>query len=284
MSSPTWQIPLAQPPQVVAIGPNVHGFVPVDRFCLDIWSLHLYGYHARLLLDGREVAIRPGTLGITPPGVRMEFHYFGVSPHIYAHFRLAEGTPRAVAAITEVGDLYPSLHQDLYDAAGRFSSEPLLASARVWNVLWNAVTLLGHEPSGRRTRHRAVRLSSMAIEQSLHGRISVAELAERVDVTPGYLARLFQEAYGESIVGYVRRRRMERASDLLLHSNLPIKLVASAVGFSDLQQFNKAIRSYFGMGPRALRATAANDKHAFVPYTPAYSRDLTTSGTAGTIS
>jgi AraC family transcriptional regulator len=256
MNSPVWQIPLGRPPEVVAIGPNIHGFVPIERFCLDVWSLHLYGYHARLLLNGQTVEIRPGCLGITPPGTRMEFHYFGISPHIYVHFRLAEGAARPVAAMTELGSAYSSVYDELFDAAGRFSSEPALTTARVWNALWKGVSLLDQEPSDQHALHRAVRLSSMAIEQSLHGKISVAELAQRVDVTPGYLARLYQDAYGESIVGYVRRRRMERASDLLLHSNLPVKLVASAVGLSDLQQFNKAIRSHFGVGPRALRDTS----------------------------
>ncbi len=251
---PTWNIPLGHPPQVVAIGRNAHGFVPSDRYRLDdLWSLHLYGYEARLRLDGHDLALRPGLLGITPPGVLMETWYHGVSVHLYAHFRLLPGTARPVAALCDLGGAYDAAYDELYDAVVRFSREPTLASVRVWNALWKAATLSGGALAESPAPHRAVRLTSDAIEGNLNGRLSVAELARRADVTPSYLTRLFQEAYGESVVDHIRRRRMERASELLQRSNLPIKMVATTVGFSDLQQFNKAVRAHFGLSPRDWR-------------------------------
>ncbi len=254
--APTWQIPLDQPPQVVAIGRNAHGFVPVDRYRLpDLWSLHLYGYDAVLRIDAHEATIRPGILGITPPGTLLETRYFGISVHIYAHFKLPAGPMRSVAALSDVGPAYDALYADLYDASVRFSRDPALASARIWNALWKVATLSGSFVDGSRDVHRAVRLASDAIEGNLNGRISVEGLAQEAGVAPGYLTRLFQEAYGESVVGHIRRRRMERASDLLLRSSLPVKMVAASVGFSDLQQFNKAVRAHFGVGPRELRAS-----------------------------
>ncbi|RYG27073.1 AraC family transcriptional regulator [bacterium] len=253
MKPPQWEIPIDQPPQVVAIGRNAHGFVPSDRYRLDeLWSLHLYAYDAVQRLDGQEVTIRPGTLGVTPPGTLMETRYFGISVHIYAHFRLAPGPMRTVAAVTDLGADYQAVYDELYAAVGSFAREPVWASARVWNALWKVVSLSGAVGPGK-ARHRAVRRVSDLIEQNLDGRLSVVELARQVEVAPSYLTRLFQEEYGESVVGQIRRRRMERASDLLQRSSLPIKIVASAVGFSDLQQFNKAVRSHFGVGPREWR-------------------------------
>lgn len=254
MQPPQWEIPLEQPPQVVAIGRNAHGFVPSDRYRLDdLWSLHVYDYDAVQRLDGHEVHIRPGTLGITPPGTLMETEYFGISVHLYAHFKLPSGPTRSVSAITELGSAYPSVYDELYGAVGSFAREPVWAAARVWNVLWKAVSLSGEDLRGKAATHRAVRRAADLIEQNLNSRISVIRLAQEVDVAPGYLTRLFREEYDESVVGHIRRRRMERASDLLRHSSLPIKMVASAVGYSDLQQFNKAVRSHFGMGPREWR-------------------------------
>jgi len=255
MTPPTWQIPLERPPRVVAMARHAHGFVPSDRYRLpDLWSLHLYSYHANLKLDGREVEIRPGMLGITPPGTLMETRYYGLSVHIFAHFELPPGPTHRVSALVDTAGGHDQIYADLFEAVGQFSREPSLASARVWHALWKAVTLSEGYESGQPAAHRAVRLASEAIEQRLGSRIAVAELADLANVTPSYLTRLFQEAYGESIVGHVRRRRMERASELLQRSNLPIKMVASTVGFSDLQQFNKAVRSHYGMSPREWRA------------------------------
>jgi AraC family transcriptional regulator len=255
MTPPTWQIPLDQPPRVVSMARHAHGFVPSDRYRLpDLWSLHLYSYNATLRLDGREVAIRPGMLGVTPPGTLMETRYYGLSVHLFAHFQLPAGPTRPISALVDTGEGYDSLYDDLFEAIGQFSQEPSLASVRVWHALWKAVTLSDGYEGGQRASHRAVRLASEAIEQRLAGKIAVADLAHLANVTPSYLTRLFQEAYGESIVGHVRRRRMERASELLQRSNLPIKMVAATVGFSDLQQFNKAVRTHFGVSPREWRS------------------------------
>lgn len=252
-----WEIPLDNPPTVIAIGRNAHGFEPTDSYCLpDLWSLHLFGYHATLRLGDQEFAIQPGLMGITPPGITMTTRYYGISVHLYAHFQMPAGVGHSVPAVCETGDLYERLHADLYDAVQRFPREPAYANSVVWSTLWKAITL-GKLQSGEVSdAHRAVRLATEMIEQNLSGRLLVSELADEISVSPSYLVRLFQEAYGESVVGFIRRRRMERATDLLRHSTLPVKLVASSVGFPDLQQFNKAMRAYCGMSPRAWRESS----------------------------
>lgn len=255
MSFPlTWDIPLESPPEVVMIGRNAHGFEPVDRFCLpDLWSLHLYGYHGRLKLGGHEVEIRPGALGLTPPNTVAEYRYFGLSVHIYAHFILPPGPTRKVSIIQDTGEGYTSLHARLNEAVGLFSREPKRVSVRLWDVLWDAVSLTGSLDSGNPNAHHAVRYACDVIERHLGGPLTVRQLAQEVQVSQNYLTRLFQDAYGTSVTGYIRRRRMERAGHLLTRSTLPIKIIASSVGISDLQQFNKTVRAEYGMSPRELR-------------------------------
>lgn len=254
MLNPIWDIPLSQPPEIRALGRNAHGFVPRDRQRLDdLWSLHLYGYDAVLRLNGQDVPVHPGTLGIIPPGTVMETRYYGISVHLYAHFRLAPGDTRPVAAVTDLGADHKPVYDELYDAVVRFGREPHWAAARVWNALWKAVSISSAPVAVRRDLHPSVRHATDLIEEGLSNRLSVTHLAQTIGIAPSYLTRLFHEAYGETVIGYIRRRKMERASDLLLRSSLPIKVVASSIGYYDLQQFNKAVRSYFGSGPRELR-------------------------------
>lgn len=252
-----WEMPLGNPPQVVAMGRNAHGFEPEDSYRLpDLWSVHLFGYDAILRLGDQQFTIRPGSLGITPPGVTMATRYYGISVHLYAHFKMPDGKGQLVPAVCDAGDRYESLYADLYDAVRQFPREPDYASAVVWGILWKSRRLAGLESSSELDRHGAVQKATDMIEQNLSGRLLVSELAEHAQVSSSYLARLFQDAYGESVVSFIRRRRMERASDLLRHSTLPVKLVASAAGFPDLQQFNKVVRGHFGMSPRAWRDRA----------------------------
>lgn len=236
------------------LGRNVHGFDPIDRYCLrDLWSLHVYGYHAKLTLDGTPVEIFPRAIGLTPPNTVMEYRYFGLSVHIYAHFALPPGPTRRVLAMQDLGVNYDSIYPRLYEGVELFSREPHRVQAKVWDVLWEAVSLSGDVYSAAPNTHRAVRIASDLIERNLDNPLSVTALAREADVSTSYLVRLFQEAYGESVVGYIRRRRMERAKDLLVRSTLPIKMIAASIGISDLQQFNKAVRAQFGVSPRGLR-------------------------------
>lgn len=256
MESPlSWEVPLDSPPEVVNVGRNAHGYVPADRYRLrDLWSLHLYGYHAMLRLNGQEVEIRPGSIGITPPGTLMEYRYEGTSVHVYAHFKLSPGPTRSVAAIQDLGALHDDVYARFYACVGMFARERRRVEARLWDVLWDVASLSAKAESSSGASHQAVRIACDAIDRRLAEPLAVAEIAALARVSTSYLARLFKEELGDSVVGYIRNRRLDRASYLLQRSSLPIKEVAVSVGIPDLQHFNKAIRTRFGVSPREWRA------------------------------
>jgi len=258
--SPLWDIPLGRPPAVVAIGRNAHGFEPVDRYCLpDLWSLHVYGYEAALRVGELELAIRPGRASVTPPGKEMEFRYVGISVHLYVHFRLSSVGPTVrVPAMQDLGDRYDLVYERLYGVMGLQAEQPERVNARVWDLLWE-LCASPLDRGGAAEMHPAVRRATELISRNLAEPLTVGELAREADVSYSYLARLFQEAFGESVVGYIRQRRLERAAHLLQRSTLPIKAIAASVGIPDLQHFNKAIRGAYGVGPRSLREGAASE-------------------------
>jgi len=252
-----WDLPLDFPPQVVAIGRNVHGFEPVDRYRLpDLWTLNLYGYEATLKLGTTLLPIRPGSLGVVPPGASMEYRYQGVSVHLYAHFRAGGGMVRRIRAMQDTGAAYEQIYRRLYEIIPKFGSEPARVNARVWDLLWEASSWTDRENSMSAEAHRAVRSATDLIDRQIAQPLSVVQLAEAVGVSSGYLVRLFRQTYDSTVVGYIRRRRVERAVHLLERSTLPIKAIAFSVGFPDLQHFNKVVRAERGLGPRELRTRA----------------------------
>jgi len=66
---------------------GVHGPHCVEReLSLRHWTLHLYTYTARLLINGEEYMIRPGCATVNPPYVETVYHFEQKSRHLCAHF------------------------------------------------------------------------------------------------------------------------------------------------------------------------------------------------------
>jgi transcriptional regulator GlxA family with amidase domain len=99
------------------------------------------------------------------------------------------------------------------------------------------------------TLARAVRLMEGAIERPL----AIAALAERLDVSPRQLERLFRRHLGASPAAYQLGLRLERARELLRLSPLPVTDVGLACGFQSAAHFSTAYARRFGRSPREER-------------------------------
>jgi transcriptional regulator GlxA family with amidase domain len=94
------------------------------------------------------------------------------------------------------------------------------------------------------------------IEVNLHQSLTVMELAGVAGVSPTHFSRLFRQAMGESPYRYVRRRRVDRAEQLIVGTQLPFRDIARLVGFSDQSHLNRMMRAERGLTPGHLRQTA----------------------------
>ncbi|MFB7996074.1 helix-turn-helix domain-containing protein [Streptomyces sp. NPDC056002] len=251
-------LPLDEPPQVVSAGLGVHGVSgPHDVFRLPgLWQLHLYTYSGELVLEGQRHAIRPGHVSLVPPDVEVHFHYGARRcEHLYAHFRLnGHDDRRTVPVMQDAGAQAALLGGLLRQAVAALPASPARASAEVWTVLWRVAALGSREQAGQ--PHPALTAATAYIEEHLAAPLAVPDIARAAGISHNHLTRLFRSGTGDTVVAYIRRRRMERARHLLQASTLPIQTVAAAVGIADLQAFNKACRRELGAPPRGIRAAA----------------------------
>ena len=104
------------------------------------------------------------------------------------------------------------------------------------------------------THRLAIQNVLFVLRRDMHQDIKLESLAQRVGYTKNYLCSLFMAVTGESIFGYLRRIRLERAKELLLYSNKPIREIAAMVGYSNTSSFNRAFKGYFNISPHMLRA------------------------------
>ena len=252
---PVVELFLAEPPEVVTVGRNVHGRrARSEVFRLpDLWQFHLYGYSADLTFLGGTFGVRPRSVSLVPPGTEVRFDYRGRSEHLFAHFRTTgRGTPVSVPAVQDAGDAAPIVSSLLQHAAEAFPSGSPQVSAEVWTALWRVAGLAG--PAEADGRHEAVVKTLAHIEATLAQPPAVPELARLAGVSHNHLTRLFRAETGDTVVAYIRRRRMARVQHLLTSSTLSIAAVAASVGITDLQAFNKLCHRELGGSPRAIRA------------------------------
>ncbi len=83
--------------------------------------------------------------------------------------------------------------------------------------------------------------------------ITLEELAERLCVTDEYLSTLIKKETGISFTETVRKMRIERIKELLLHSSLKLNQIAEMVGYSDPKYMSKVFKEEVGMLPAQFR-------------------------------
>lgn len=255
---------LAEPPVVVSQGRATHGVGRlVDEFQLpDLWSLHLYAYSAELEVDGLGYPITPGSVSLVPPASVIRYRYEGPSTHLYAHLRTRPGVVGDGAAwplhlIMSPGPELAVITDLMESAVDSAATRPERTRADVWLTLLRLSALdrgRFQDSGGHRSPAQEHLTRALAhIERHLSEPLTVPEIAAAVGVSHNHLTRLFTAGQGLTVVGYLRRRRIEHARQLLVHSTMSIAAIASTVGIPDLQAFNKACRTVTGLGPRALR-------------------------------
>jgi transcriptional regulator GlxA family with amidase domain len=94
---------------------------------------------------------------------------------------------------------------------------------------------------------------ALASMQSDLRRTNLMRLASNVGLMPAHFARLFRNEVGLSPAKFLKQLRMERAKVLLETTDLSIKEIIAAVGFTDESHFRRDFKNRFGLPPAQYR-------------------------------
>ena len=78
-------------------------------------------------------------------------------------------------------------------------------------------------------------------------------LADEMNMNYYNVSRLFTEYVGESFISYVTSKRLEKASEYLSDTNMPIEDIAFKVGFIRSSSFINVFKKYYGLTPGKYR-------------------------------
>jgi AraC-like DNA-binding protein len=237
-----------------------------SRHCHDFFELIFVEQGTgKYIVEGTQYYMEPGTLLLLRPrtfhyveinaGAPYERHVFHFSPHALSgeavhlldrfdqrtpsegNFYTAEGVPAAVAELIRN-----------FDSVSALSDEEgvLLAKLRISELL---LLLSGASAySGERLDDRLGAKVLHYLNENLREQVRLDELAKRFFVSKYYLCRAFKEQNGISIHGYLNRKRIILAKQLIDGGETAAR-AAYRVGFGDYSSFFRAYKKMIGRAP-----------------------------------
>lgn len=105
----------------------------------------------------------------------------------------------------------------------------------------------------QKTTDRAIAEACKRMERALDAPHPVGVLATACGMAEHHFQRRFAAATGETVAGYLRSRRMERAATELAQTSRRIIDIALDCGFDGHAAFTRAFSAHFGLSPASFR-------------------------------
>lgn len=92
------------------------------------------------------------------------------------------------------------------------------------------------------------------IETNYYENITLSFLAGEYHMDVSYLSRVFSQKYGETIIAFLTRLRMEHAVELMRDQDKKLETISFLVGYDDYNYFSRVFRKKLGVSPSEYRS------------------------------
>lgn len=79
--------------------------------------------------------------------------------------------------------------------------------------------------------------------------LSTIDVANRFNISTAYLGTLFKKNENCTVVDYITRKKIKKATQLIKETDLTITYIASLVGYEDFRYFSKVFKNVMNMSP-----------------------------------
>lgn len=192
-------------------------------------------------------------------------HFYGPSmPAIYAKYCERGGLPVIRGADVGCGadmghgsdaSQYSTIISDIYTLA---SSSDYIRDMRINGKLNDLLTLL-MESSWHREAHtnapKKMEISQVKsfLDEHYKEKLSLESVASHFFIDKHYLARLFKEHYGVTLVTYLQQVRITHAKRMLRFTDKSIEEIGLECGIGELNYFSRVFKKLEGVSPSEFR-------------------------------
>ncbi|WP_078549518.1 response regulator transcription factor [Litchfieldia alkalitelluris] len=103
------------------------------------------------------------------------------------------------------------------------------------------------------SQERMIAVVRAYIQENLSEDMSLQTIAEKVNLHPVYLSKVYKNVTSETIGDYIYQLRMKRADFLLRNTKLKIADVGNELGFFSQSHFIKVFKKHYGCTPQKYR-------------------------------
>ena len=154
-----------------------------------------------------------------------------------------------------------TLLEKVFDALKQesFGFELMICSQLL--LLWKLILehLNSHPVSGKSIRKEATQMLRY-LRENYFSDSCIADVPNAVHISAAECCRIFKRSYGCTMTSYLTAYRLQRASEMLIKTDLSISEIAYKAGFHSLSYFTKLFREQLNATPSAYRRSKA-----FVP-------------------
>lgn len=222
---------------------KAHSFGPAVR---SHWLLHYVVSGCGIFkINGKTHHIKAGDMFCIPPFIETYYEADSQDPwyYIWIGFTTDTALPATLHSkmhLPEAKPLFLQMQQCKDFKTGKSS----FLAAKLWELM---ALILEHEKGEIDYIDKAL----SCIKSEYMNGLTVAELAERLNLDRSYFSSYFKKRMGVSPQDYIVNLRLQTACQLMLEYQESPITAANSVGYSDIYTFSKMFKRKYGLSPRA---------------------------------
>ena len=130
------------------------------------------------------------------------------------------------------------------------SQKQILSAAKILDACTSYIILKGMITP--QSEH-IIELISNYVDMHMSEAISVDDLCKAFNISR---TQLYEETkqYTNGIASFIKLKRLTKAKELVLKTDMPIPTIADSVGFSDYNYFLRVFKKHYGISPKKMKA------------------------------
>ncbi|WP_169853208.1 helix-turn-helix transcriptional regulator [Anaerohalosphaera lusitana] len=216
------------------------------------------------MINGSHHKLEGGVITSFSPGDRHTYRSDPHNPmeHIFVTFtgtranellRSSTLSKTKIMQISEPASTLQMLHQILQAGLEKNEYSQQICCNYLEILLLKQASALANTNSPHSLAFDTYRKCKKYIDDNFSAIRTAQQVANSCDVNVRYMSRLFKKHNYISPYEYLTRLKMNKAINLLLHSQMPVSQIGLEVGFEDQFHFSRVFKKYQGLSPQNYR-------------------------------